>query len=337
MSSFARSKTTDKPGHYDYRTGFVTTGSTRYDANTRYHRRVTTGNPKWGSMAAHGSWGGPTPNAFALVKSAAYDQFIEQCKGESASLGAAIGEWESSFDMIAARAIQLRKGITAFRRGQLSRAAAILAVPKDSVRNARGGVNKRHYASSLWLETHFGWTPMIGDIYNAVDVIQRPFPKARDVKGRSTTRLTTKYSGIYSGTATTKLRGMYYGKVEVTNPNLLLANQLGLVNPLSVAWELVPFSFVVDWFVNVSQILSSVTDLLGLKVTRAGYTWSYESDILLTMYPDDKTYRTTSQMKTKAMLREPGGVSRPPLALQSPLGGLSRATTQISLLIKLFT
>lgn len=337
MSSFERSKSTNKPGRYDYRTGFVNTGSTRYDANTRYYRRVTTGNPEWGSMTPHGSWGEPTSNAFALVKSAAYEKFIEQCKGESASLGAAIGEWESSFDMIAARAIQLRKGITAFQRGQLSRAAAILAVPEDSVRNARGGVNKRHYASSLWLETHFGWAPMIGDIYNAVDVLQRPFPKARKVRGRSTTRVTKKHSGIYSGVATTKLRGMYYGEVEVTNPNLLLANQLGLVNPLSVAWELVPFSFVVDWFVNVSQILSSYTDLLGLKVTNAGYTWSYESEILLVMYQGDKTYETSSLIRSKAMLREPGSVSRPPLALKSPLGGLSRATTQISLLVKLFT
>ena len=52
----------------------------------------------------------------------------------------------------------------------------------------------------------------------------------------------------------------------ITNPNLLLANRLGLVNPLSVAWELVPFSFVVDWFSGVGNVLDGYTDLLGLSV-----------------------------------------------------------------------
>jgi hypothetical protein len=53
--------------------------------------------------------------------------------------------------------------------------------------------------------------------------------------------------------------------VRVDNPNLHLAQQLGFINPLSVAWELVPFSFVVDWFGNVGQVLASFSDFAGLS------------------------------------------------------------------------
>jgi hypothetical protein len=64
--------------------------------------------------------------------------------------------------------------------------------------------------------------------------------------------------------------------VSVSNPNLAIANQMGFVNPLSVAWEAVPFSFVVDWFSNVGQCLSAMTDFVGFNIERS-YTTVFVS------------------------------------------------------------
>jgi hypothetical protein len=41
---------------------------------------------------------------------------------------------------------------------------------------------------------------------------------------------------------------------------------LGLINPAVVAWELVPFSFLVDWFIPVGKFLDSWTDQLGYDI-----------------------------------------------------------------------
>jgi hypothetical protein len=55
---------------------------------------------------------------------------------------------------------------------------------------------------------------------------------------------------------------------RISNPNAFLAQRLGLTNLPSVLWELVPWSFVVDWWVNVGGFIASLDDLLGVTVSR---------------------------------------------------------------------
>ena len=46
--------------------------------------------------------------------------------------------------------------------------------------------------------------------------------------------------------------------------------QLGIDNPLEVVWELIPLSFVADWFIPVGEFLRSLTATNGL-VFHSGY------------------------------------------------------------------
>lgn len=57
--------------------------------------------------------------------------------------------------------------------------------------------------------------------------------------------------------------------VEPFQGSLSLLHSLGL-NPLSVAWELIPLSFVADWAVNFDDYFRSQTALLGKGVLDAG-------------------------------------------------------------------
>ena len=52
--------------------------------------------------------------------------------------------------------------------------------------------------------------------------------------------------------------------VKVENPNLWLAERAGLLNPAAVAWDMVPFSFIVNMFVNVGSLVNSISDFAGL-------------------------------------------------------------------------
>lgn len=64
-------------------------------------------------------------------------------------------------------------------------------------------------------------------------------------------------------------------------------DRFGASGPVSLAWELVPFSFVIDWFVDLSSVIGFYDDLLtgwhktvidaSISTTyshRANYRWS---------------------------------------------------------------
>jgi hypothetical protein len=44
-----------------------------------------------------------------------------------------------------------------------------------------------------------------------------------------------------------------------------VARQLGLLDPLSVAWELLPWSFVIDWFIPIGAYLDVLNGIPALK------------------------------------------------------------------------
>jgi hypothetical protein len=45
--------------------------------------------------------------------------------------------------------------------------------------------------------------------------------------------------------------------------------ELGLLNPGNLAWNLLPYSFVADWFFGISDYLAGSTALQGMKNVRA--------------------------------------------------------------------
>ena len=63
----------------------------------------------------------------------------------------------------------------------------------------------------------------------------------------------------------------------ITNPNANTFSSLGLANPALVAWELVPFSFVIDWVLPIGSWLTATGPLLGVNVEQVFTTYFSES------------------------------------------------------------
>lgn len=85
-----------------------------------------------------------------------------------------------------------------------------------------------------------------------------------------------------------------------TSPSLSTAQQLGLTNPAQLAWELVPFSFVVDWFIPVGDFFAQLDATLGWSYRGGTYseksvrTQSVEFSRMEGYNPGFKGYCTTS-------------------------------------------
>lgn len=65
---------------------------------------------------------------------------------------------------------------------------------------------------------------------------------------------------------------------DVSSEGMRTFSQLGLANPLSIAWELVPFSFVADWFVPIGGWLSALGHLSFSSFKSGSITEIYDTE-----------------------------------------------------------
>lgn len=175
--------------------------------------------------------------------------------------------------MVNDRLVQLWRFANHLRRGRFSQAASTLRIPKpEKVSHAKA-------MSKNFLEYSYGWAPLFSDIHSSCKILTSD-PGSRRVKGKAR----ESWSDV-SAVRGSDSSGSYFNRshqkcdltittravVRITNPNVFLADRLGLIDP-ALPWKLLPFSFVVDWFVNVEQVLSSMTGWLGVELTHPHYT-----------------------------------------------------------------
>lgn len=248
------------------------------DRNCIAVKTITAGNGAYKSYSnripalAYNAWinEGLKSKTIAL-RNKAVSRFQEQL-GENASLGAALATVPESFRMIATRTAAIVGVYRNLRKGRFKKALASMNVrPLPKHKNMR--MSRPKDASALWLEYWFGWAPMIGDIYSACEVVCQEFPPVK-VRGTASCPVQEYYKfSRWGGQAEDWVFGktvaLAQADVQVTNPNLFLLSQLGLLNPASIAWELVPFSFMVDWFGNIGDVINDWTAYAGLSLTNS--------------------------------------------------------------------
>lgn len=84
----------------------------------------------------------------------------------------------------------------------------------------------------------------------------------------------TKIDNTRLGAARVKCRyEVFYNASAVTD----FAARHGLLNPLALAWELIPYSFIVDWWIGVGESLESL-DNLSLVSSNIGYTSTFVNE-----------------------------------------------------------
>lgn len=150
---------------------------------------------------------------------------------------------------------------------------------------------RREAAAGGYLEYIFGWAPLIEDIKNAFGVLFNEVPWPVFARGRSTGKHLFNNSyppGNYNGQhilydgMSGSIAVTCVASYDVTNQNSHLLNRLGLLNPLVVVWDIIPWSFLVGMFVNVGSILKSMTDEVGLTARYQSTTTTVDWDYTLT-------------------------------------------------------
>lgn len=279
----------------------------------------------WNRSTSNSSAPAYSGGADTAAKNKAYASLVAHL-GDASLWAVNLAEHRQAYVMVAKRAVQITRFARALHRFDFPEAARQLST----------GIPRGLRASSKWfgnnfLEYHFGWEPLIQDIGAAINTLQNPIPPKR-IKGtggyKSRTLVDTGAFGS-KGYRVYDARCRMQSDVLVTNPNLHLASQLGFVNPLAVAWELVPFSFVVDWFVNIGQCLASFTDFAGVQLVNP-MTTTYQVAM-----EDANWYNGWVNRYRSVYVQRSTSISGPSLRAR-PWKGVSpvRAATAISLLVQ---
>jgi hypothetical protein len=130
-----------------------------------------------------------------------------------------------------------------------------------------------------WLEYTYGVKPLVGSIFGLADErIRFVLNKLDRFKGRSRVYQRPKFVGFNTidGVSNTPIDGTFHKAavtycVDMTVPDFDLA-RFSSLNPYSIAWELMPYSFVADWFLDIGGYLRNLeTALLYRNRFRDGY------------------------------------------------------------------
>lgn len=238
-------------------TGRTDTKSTnRYSGVTWYHRSRT-GYHDYGDSA------GSYPVAYSpTVYNNALSDFWDGVKKSEQNLALLIGEARES-----GRMLQVGKSIYEVLQG--ARRARRLALHNPSLT-----------FSQLWLSWKYGWQPLLTDVYGYLNWLYFVFDDGVPVRGRA-----VQYEGVnktvYQGSYPQRYerhRGKRVWKAEVkcwvglADTTHYNATRITSLNPVSIAWELLPLSFVCDWFFDVSSYLQNMESALASGVTfKRGY------------------------------------------------------------------
>lgn len=189
----------------------------------------------------------------------AYGKLIDKVKTLEQGWGETLATRKQAYSMMLHRISTLTTAARRLRRGDIPGFCRALGTTE---RRSRSRSKK---LADTWLEYHFGWEPLLGDIYTACKISQADFPVGR-TRARATEDVFESVKQSSSWRANTgRVSVLLQGEYTVENPDKYLLNQLGIINPVGLAWELVPFSFVVDWFIPIGQFLGSLTDFYGVK------------------------------------------------------------------------
>lgn len=186
------------------------------------------------------------------------NQAITECllklKEDKVQLGQLLAEAVQSVNMLADAASGLFRFLLAVKRKNI----------KTLRRSALGLEEARMY-----LRWKYGWQPLCSDLHSLYEDA-RSKTKPRPLVLKATRQISSNYAS-YKDTSywinrqqQVKGRNTCQIMAKVKDSFLASANSYGLINPLSLGWELVPYSFVVDWAMPIGNFLEALSAPAGL-------------------------------------------------------------------------
>lgn len=175
----------------------------------------------------------------------------EAVAGSDFNAGVFLGEGREALSMITNAATRIAKALRAVKKGNFPQAAEFLT--KGTTRH----LGSRKVTANNWLELQYGWLPLLKDAEGGAQFLAHqmsvPLQHVVKVSVLAGGRVSNSWSHGQISTSYAYQRKRI--KCILKEKDVIALS--GLTDPLSVAWELVPYSFVVDWFIPIGNYLAA--------------------------------------------------------------------------------
>lgn len=127
--------------------------------------------------------------------------------------------------------------------------------------------------SNLWLSARYGWRPLAYEYESVRDAVDRSLNGPLGVVRKYATE--SSEATQFTGWSTISGAWQYRWRMKATRTvrgfvGAELNGSPAYIDPLVTGWELIPFSFVIDWFFNIGANLSAFSPFATGKVVWAG-------------------------------------------------------------------
>lgn len=274
-----------------------------------------------GSESSFYYWGAQQSGGLPLVPSGLKNQvtteMLVKLSRQDYNLGIILAEGRKTSQMIATRTLQVLRAFRSIRRGRWRDAARLLGI---SYQPGKAGMTPHQ----LWLEMQYGWKPYLGDIYGAVKSLNKSFREEGQLI-RVSRQLVREdatpppYGGPGSG-GSSRLTVKAIAYYEVHSSTAVMLQEAGLINPFQVAWEVVPFSFLLDWFIPVGNMLQASTASWGMRFKDGCYVYTVRAKYSVTINPNKSGGSWVTLSNNRKAVSELFGMQRVPM-VSVPLPG----------------
>lgn len=248
---------------------------------------------------------------------------LNKIKSAEFSAPVFVAEGRKTLELVLNTAKSLSDAIRAARKGNLPALAKSLGLGPPSRSKQKKFQRAFHSdpskaAANAWLQYKYGWKPLLKDVKDAAETFaEAVLAENYRLLGA---RVTIPHKKGFLETVTGSLgdignfsvKKSYHGvasrryKVAYILKPIDLPGSLGLLNPAEVLWELVPFSFIADWFLPIGEYFHHlgsslrydfVSGLTTYHQVIEGIAWSESPDSQAVGGPD--SYKTIQMSAEK--------------------------------------
>lgn len=109
--------------------------------------------------------------------------------------------------------------------------------------------------ANAYLAYIFGLKPLIEDIHEICRIVDSKLPTSFPIKGRAHEVVEYNVNDEWRSNYVTFVAATYGANVVVSDEARYTLTRMGILGPSSLAWELLPFSFVADYICDLGQFL----------------------------------------------------------------------------------